>query len=256
MQHELAVSIFSISPYAPSPFGGHKNTFVLSNKPIQVLYPPLQLALDPLRIPVHLLQHLSLLFQLSIHLMCLLPQITHRPTHTLQRHILICHQLLLLLKVECRVRIISICLLSACIPALCAAAAATTSPRGTVFLQLLSDVQHLALHFVHEASPARYLGNVKAELVGVLLDCADGRLQVGYVGGKIGEILDEIGVGSSELGGGEGGCEGADAEVAGEGGASRLKKGKNITICGISCGPLMRSGEALLKLDEGVGVSG
>lgn len=187
--------------------------------------------------------------------MRLLPQITHRPTHALQRHVLICHQLLLLLKVECRVCIISICLLSACIPALCAAAT-TASPWGTVFLQLLSDVQHLALHFVHEASPARYLGNVKAELVGVLLDCADGRLQVGYVGGKIGEILDEIGVGSSELGGGEGGCEGADAEVAGEGGASRLKKGKNITVCGISCGPLMRSREALLKLDEGIGVSG
>lgn len=50
-------------------------------------------------------------------------------------------------------------------------------------------------------------------------------------------------MGGGELGGGEGGREGADAEVAGEGGASRLKKGENITVCGISCGPLMRSGE-------------
>lgn len=71
-------------------------------------------------------------------------------------------------------------------------------------------------------------------------------MQVGYISGKVGEILDKVGVGGGELGGGEGGCEGTDAEVAGEGGASRFEKDEDITIYGISGGLLIQSGR-----DEG-----
>lgn len=47
-------------------------------------------------------------------------------------------------------------------------------------------------------------------------------------------------MGGGELRGGEGGRQGADAEVAGEGGASRVEEDEDITICGVSGKPSTR----------------